>query len=459
MASMTLFAIVGMHRSGTSMMAETLNRLGLSLTQQLMPANEFNQRGYFEDSFVVKIQNRLLESLGRPWGTIRHTFALPADWLAHPATAQAKQELTQYIQQQIQSVEGSALGIKDPRTSLFLPMWQSICSELGINLKLVVCLRDIEDVANSLLRRDNTPLSAGRLMWMNYNSSIATTRGDTPSFVVPFSSWTTDPMAVSAKLAAFCDLDPPSETDIFDQALTTKVPATPTGVALTWQNTLTEVAHDFAFPPSFLACAETHLAQQQNFQVWSDFIEDETLRDSVYSRLELDIQHYRQKIKEVNLKAENQNNEYQILADNAHAKDLTIEALRKDVANATAEAEKNLAAYREVDENYAKLTLALETKDVIIASLNDTIEQAEKNPDPQLQTDAASQVQEARRETHEAVIALETALTSKNHIIEALRKDIENATAEAAKNLEAYRIVDEQLQALLQNTTEPEGQS
>ena len=61
--------IIGMHRSGTSMVANLLRRHGLSLgpDECLLGANESNQAGHFEHAGFVEINEALLKQLGGSW--------------------------------------------------------------------------------------------------------------------------------------------------------------------------------------------------------------------------------------------------------------------------------------------------------------------------------------------------------------------------------------------------------
>jgi hypothetical protein len=46
-----------------------------------------------------------------------------------------------------------AWAIKDPRSSLLLPLWRQVAAELELPLKLVLCVRDPAEVTTSLVRR------------------------------------------------------------------------------------------------------------------------------------------------------------------------------------------------------------------------------------------------------------------------------------------------------------------
>lgn len=65
MATSPLVLVMGMHRSGTSLLGGVLQRLGLSLPGEVIAADQHNPAGYFEWDQVVEIQENLLIDLER----------------------------------------------------------------------------------------------------------------------------------------------------------------------------------------------------------------------------------------------------------------------------------------------------------------------------------------------------------------------------------------------------------
>ena len=55
-----LVVILGMHRSGTSLVTSSLPLLGFPVGDNLMLGNEDNPRGFFEDLDVVSLNDDLL---------------------------------------------------------------------------------------------------------------------------------------------------------------------------------------------------------------------------------------------------------------------------------------------------------------------------------------------------------------------------------------------------------------
>ena len=63
--------VVGMHRSGTSAVAKTINLLGAELPSHLMPAHaEFNAAGYWESQEVADLNDQILMAAGSCWDDV-----------------------------------------------------------------------------------------------------------------------------------------------------------------------------------------------------------------------------------------------------------------------------------------------------------------------------------------------------------------------------------------------------
>lgn len=155
--------VLGMHRSGTSALTGFLHMLGLHAGNKLLPANEFNARGYFECADIVAIHDGLLDALGSSWHDVR---PLPDGWTTFPAAQQAKSRLVSIFNAEFGT--GDICVLKDPRICRLLPLWQEIFAELEITPAFIIATRHPEEVVASLAYRDAFHANKTLLLYQNY---------------------------------------------------------------------------------------------------------------------------------------------------------------------------------------------------------------------------------------------------------------------------------------------------
>src|SRR5436190_1836453 len=146
--------VLGMHRSGTSLCADALGRLGVRMADQpdVQPSNP---RGQWERLEIVERHDRILDMFGRGFYSPMHDLPLPSGWWLEPGVAEIRREIVGFLEQK----RGTAapFGFKDPRTARLLPLWHQIFDELRIQPKIVVCIRNPAQAARSLEQRDGLP--------------------------------------------------------------------------------------------------------------------------------------------------------------------------------------------------------------------------------------------------------------------------------------------------------------
>ena len=102
--------VLGMHRSGTSLTTNVLSELGVSLSEDLMPATHENARGYFESQTISFLQDRILASFGLAWDTPTSMRALPPGVVEVPVdhtSAQSDRGI-----RELRAAEASRLGLQ-----------------------------------------------------------------------------------------------------------------------------------------------------------------------------------------------------------------------------------------------------------------------------------------------------------------------------------------------------------
>lgn len=160
MAMPSIVLILGMHRSGTSSVAELVAKAGYEVPGDPLPfAEEVNARGFWESQQVVDFNERILSEAGLSWFSMQSSLIDISEPLYR--------EILEWLKQQIQC--SPHLVIKDPRINILLPIWFRIFDELGVNLKIVFVNRYPDFVASSLEKRDGFSLHTGFALWLKYN--------------------------------------------------------------------------------------------------------------------------------------------------------------------------------------------------------------------------------------------------------------------------------------------------
>ncbi|MDA8611462.1 hypothetical protein N9L18_01190 [Candidatus Pacebacteria bacterium] len=145
----TCVVVLGMHRSGTSLLAGVLNILGVDFGKKLIPPGEDNPKGFFENSSLVQANVDFLESFGLDMHGI--TGNLPATWLTEEKTKEFKEKIRRIIKLDFDGPQ--LFGFKDPRISILLPVYADVLEEMGIRTVFVVSERPNIEIAASLEKR------------------------------------------------------------------------------------------------------------------------------------------------------------------------------------------------------------------------------------------------------------------------------------------------------------------
>ena len=197
-----LLLIVGMHRSGTSLLGSILPACGIAVPGPLLNGDHNNPEGYFERADITALQEQLLINLERWWPSPRGMEPLPQGWLATPWAQQTLAQLIELLEPEARCQSGP-WAIKDPRSSLLLPLWQAACSQLSIPLQLLLVVRDPAEVMVSLVRRDQqaTGMDGWRAqrLWWHHNAQVLLNGKDLPLQVISYSHWF-DPELAQAQL-------------------------------------------------------------------------------------------------------------------------------------------------------------------------------------------------------------------------------------------------------------------
>jgi len=155
--------IFGMHRSGTSAAARVVNLLGAELGNELVPPGPDNPDGFWEHAEAVRINDDLLQGLGRTWYEMR---GMPDGWVDSPHADAAARRIGGLIERDFATTDLCA--IKDPRMCLVAPLWIEAFEAKGFEVACLFVVRDPREVVESMHRRNNWPRAPLYLMWVQY---------------------------------------------------------------------------------------------------------------------------------------------------------------------------------------------------------------------------------------------------------------------------------------------------
>ncbi|WP_178990264.1 hypothetical protein [Winogradskyella schleiferi] len=160
-----ILIITGMHRSGTSLTSNWLQRCSLNIGTELEGKKFSNPDGHFEDIDFLYLHEEILKSGNVPY----HGTENPNDFIISKSQ---KKKIKVLLEQKNKSKEW---GWKDPRTCLFLGVYR----ELIPSANYLVILRPYTEIIDSLVRRKYSPIERkikstkfGKLKLLKYELTL-----------------------------------------------------------------------------------------------------------------------------------------------------------------------------------------------------------------------------------------------------------------------------------------------
>jgi hypothetical protein len=164
MSERQVILILGMHRSGTSVLTRTLALCGADLPKSTCSITEITRDTHWEPDLIVRMHDeQLLEPEGRRWRDI--------DWV--PKTRLESGDMgplrARLVSAFREEFGNSTLPVfKDPRLCRLLPLWLPIIRELGATPSAVMLVRSPLEVAASLRARDRMPARHALWLWLRH---------------------------------------------------------------------------------------------------------------------------------------------------------------------------------------------------------------------------------------------------------------------------------------------------
>jgi hypothetical protein len=200
--------IIGMARSGTSMMGGVFSKLGVYLGESLAEPSPMNKKGFFEDQEIVNLNDQFLLNLGVGWPK---PLPLPIGWASSQSATAYEEKILKIIVEKFSNKP--VFAIKDPTISRLLPIWVPLLSKLNIEPIFIQMVRNHYEVYASMTYGEGggkriKPEQAC-LLWLRHNiEGERYTRWKKRVFV-KYDAVLTNPPEMIKKIAEFCEIPIP----------------------------------------------------------------------------------------------------------------------------------------------------------------------------------------------------------------------------------------------------------
>jgi hypothetical protein len=153
--------VLGVHRSGTSLLTRLVSLLGAKLPERLLGPGHGNPLGHWEPAQLMQINEEILGEIDRIWYDPR---PIHPSWFR----SKAAYRFHERIQAAIVSEYGDAqlILIKEPRICRLAPLYLDVLDALGIEPLVVLPIRHPAEVICSIRERDGLDPATIELLWL-----------------------------------------------------------------------------------------------------------------------------------------------------------------------------------------------------------------------------------------------------------------------------------------------------
>lgn len=188
--------VLGMHRSGTSVITRILNLLGAEVAKNLMPPTSENPSGYWESVRIARFNNKLLQLANSSW---QDDNPIASEWFDSESTTSYVDEGIHLLEEEFGQSE--VFVLKCPRISILLPFWKEVLKKANVETYALLVIRDPFAVAASLAARNAhdsmkpaaiAAFEKSILLWLRYIFDAEFYSRDLPRQMVFYETLLTD---------------------------------------------------------------------------------------------------------------------------------------------------------------------------------------------------------------------------------------------------------------------------
>ena len=158
-----LIVVLGMHRSGTSVITRGLQTMGVDLGHALLPVQDDNPKGFWEDVDINALNMEMLDFLNKDW---YHLSPIEGDDVDRLFNRGYHLRASELLRRKMSNSQ--IFGFKDPRLAQLSLFWQEVFSLNQLDVSYVISIRHPLSVGESLAKRDNFEFERSYLLWAGY---------------------------------------------------------------------------------------------------------------------------------------------------------------------------------------------------------------------------------------------------------------------------------------------------
>jgi len=192
--------ILGMHRSGTSLLAGLLSQVDVKMGRSLYaPQKGVNEKGFWEHEDIVDTHDELLLHLNSQWDDL-----LPWDetwgekWWETDIVKSFSHRLIDLVERDFK--DAPVWALKDPRMCRLLPAWFPIFGTLQIKVTYICMTRNPFEVTGSLQKRDHFSREKTLVLWLIHSLAAERYSRGLPRVFIDFDQVVANPTGVLSKI-------------------------------------------------------------------------------------------------------------------------------------------------------------------------------------------------------------------------------------------------------------------
>lgn len=178
------YIVLGMHRSGTSLVSAILSLFDVGIVGNIENTKKHLANptiGEFENVEIVRINESLLKMFGASWLS---PFSMPSKWWELDSCKDIKKTFKESIERQFKGLD--KIAYKDPRNSICYPLHVFCLREMGYEVKGVFVKREINAIINSLKLRNKMSENVSKRIAEFYINYINNNHGNIPLIEIKY---------------------------------------------------------------------------------------------------------------------------------------------------------------------------------------------------------------------------------------------------------------------------------